>query len=475
LILVVAALMSLAWDISLPAFQGPDEDAQFAYLQYLAETGRPPSGTTGTGSASTEESDALGWLNLESLRGVLGARPAWSSADLAAWHRIERSMPNGSRANGSGPNAAAGYPPLYFALMAIPYHLFIWLPLFKRLFVLRLFSALFRLGTIALTWLLAGEVFGRVRWKQTLAAGAVALEPQLAFMSAAISADNLLAMLGTAFLLSAVRLVKRGPTMSRVLATSALAAASTVTQGRGLVTLPVLAFALLVAFVRHPNRARDVIKRVGVAVAAVAAAPLAYLLYLAAAHGGSFYGSAIGTVNSGRFSFRQFLSSIYQFYFPPLPGMAPRIGPAYGYRQVFIETFFGTFGWLEVQFSARVYELLEVLSALGLVGLYTACVVRWRALRESWHVAAVLFAALFTLVLFLHYVSYRSLLTNGGTDPVIVGRYLFPIVSLFGLAIAFTVGSLPRRAGVVLGGVILGGGVLLTLGSIGITMAQFYA
>ena len=81
---------------------------------------------------------------------------------------------------------------------------------------------------------------------------------------------------------------------------------------------------------------------------------------------------------------------------------------------------------------------------------------------------------LVTLLLMLHYVSYRALLSNGGTDPLIVGRYLLPMVSLFGLAIAFTVGSLPKRAGPFLGAVILSIGTLLAVGGIGITAARFY-
>jgi hypothetical protein len=142
---------------------------------------------------------------------------------------------------------------------------------------------------------------------------------------------------------------------------------------------------------------------------------------------------------------------------------------------VFIDTFYGTFGWLEVAFRPRVYDLLQVFSALGLVGFYTACVVRWRALMRSWPGVVVMLSLLLTLVVFLHYVSYRALIGDQGMDPLITGRYLLPMVSLFGLAIAFTVGSLPRRAGPLVGAVVLSAGVILALGGIGITAARFYA
>ena len=51
----------------------------------------------------------------------------------------------------------------------------------------------------------------------------------------------------------------------------------------------------------------------------------------------------------------------------------------------------------------------------------------------------------------LHAVAFRSLLTS--SDPVITGRYLLPLVVLYGLAIALAVAWLPRRWAPVAGGV----------------------
>lgn len=474
LLLVAGALQSVAWDVAVPTFQGPDESTHFAYLQYLAENGRMPSTTRG--GASTEESEVLRWLNLRPLIGNLTARPAWTSADLNAFRDIEHHEAKGSRGNGVGENPLGKNPPLYYALMAIPYRMFVWLPLLKRVFVLRLFNALCFLATIALTWMIAGEVFGRVRWKQMLAAGVVALEPQLAFTSAVVNADNLLIVLTTAFLLAALRLVKYGPSSKRVLGASGIAAAAVLTHGRGLVTLPVLAVALLVSWIRYRPAARETVVRAAAAAGTVGAAFLAYLLLGRASGGRGLYGGQVGELQGGgSFNLRQFLSSVYQFYFPRLPGEKPRIGPEYGYRQVFIETFYGTFGSLEVRFKPRAYDLLQVISAVGLVGLYTAVVTRWRRLREKWPIVTVMLALLVTTLLFLHYVSYRGLLGNGGSDPLIVGRYLLPMVSLFGLAIAFTAGALPRRLGPLLGAVILGMALVFALTGMGITMTRFYA
>lgn len=475
LILVAAGLQSLAWDVALPAFQGPDEDAHFGYVQHLAETGTIPSSSAGNAPNSTEVAFELNALNLHALMGDPGARPAWSSADLAYWHRIEATLPRNARSDGTGLNPEAKNPPLYYALMAIPYRMFVWLPLLKRLFVLRLISALCYLATITLTWMLAGELFGRVRWKQALAAGAVALEPQLAFSSVVINADNLLITLCTGTLLACVRLVIRGPTTRRVLLAAALSAAASLTQGRGLVTVPVLGVAIAVAWLRHRPALRAGLIQAAVAVACVVAALLFDYIVATGSGGGSLYGGQVKSLNASQFSLTNFASFIYQFFFPKLGSMAPRIGPSYGYRQVFIETFFGKFGWLEVSLSPKIYDFLQVASALGLVGLYSACVVRWRRLRASWAPVVVMVAMAVTQIIFLMYVSYQALLGDAGTDPLIVGRYLLPIVGLFGVAIAFTIGSLPRRAASVLATLLLTAGVLLMIASIGVTAARFYA
>ncbi len=474
LLLIVGALQALAWDVALPAFQGPDEANHFAYIQYLAETGHLPSATSGGTAHSNEAQAALNTLNLGALTGNISGRPAWTAADLSLWQHVLRSLPSGSRANGNGPNPIAKNPPLYYAAMSIPYRAFLWLGLLKRMFLMRLFNALCFLATIAFTWLIAGEIF-TLRWKQTLAAAVVALQPQLAFMSAVINADNLLIALVTAFMLAAVRLVKRGPSPGRVLGVSGLAAAAILTHGRGLVTLPVLAVALVVTWVIHRPAPREALRRGALAAGTVGAALLAYLLFGRAGGSSSLYGGQVSQLNGSTFNLRQFLSSVYQFYFPKLSSLQPRVGPEYGYRQVFIDTFYGTFASLEVTFRSRVYDALQVSSALGLLGMYTAAILRWRTLWRSIGLVLVLGALLVTNVAFLHYVSYQALIGNGGSDPLIVGRYLLPMVCLFALAIAFTIGSLPRRAGPVVAAVVIAAGILLSLTGIGITLGRFYA
>lgn len=479
LLLLLAALQSLAWNLLTPAFQGPDEASHYAYVQYLAETGNLPRTSASPGAktqgASTEELEAMRVLNLGPLLANRAQRPAWSEADLGLWREVEHSLPRGSRANGAGPNSIASNPPLYYAVMSIPYRMFVWLPLLKRLFVLRLFNALFYLATVVLVWLIAGELFGASRWEQLLAAGAVALLPQLAFMSAVINADNLLIALTTGFLLASLRLVRRGPSTARVLLPSLLAAAALLTHGRGLVTLPVLAVALAVAWIRHRPPAREALTLGLAALAPVALAFLAYALFGKGTGSGALYGKQVGEFTTkASFKLSQFVSTTWNFYLEKFISLPERFGPKWGYRQVFIEQFYGAFASQEVTLPKHLNDLMQALSGVGLAGLCAALIACRRRLRRNWPSVVVMLALLLTTIVALHYVDYRALLDNGGKNVLIVGRYLLPMVSLFGLAIAFTLGSLPRRAGALLGGGLLGFGALLSLVGMGLMMYRFY-
>jgi len=139
---------------------------------------------------------------------------------------------------------------------------------------------------------------------------------------------------------------------------------------------------------------------------------------------------------------------------------------------VFVETFYGTFGSLDVRFPTRVYTLLQLASVLGLLALYTAAVVRWRELHDRRRVVLGLAAIAVSGIVFLHLASYLALLD--GPDPIVLGRYLLPLIGLFALAVTFVATSLPRRLGPLFAAVVLGSGVLLQLAGLGLTVARFY-
>ena len=463
--LAVATVHFLAWVAATPALQVPDETAHFAYVQRLVEHGdRPPAEGPGT-PASTEVDLAAREAGLLPLRGNAAARETWTSLDRARWDAIDRRLTEDDRSDGLGANTAARNLPLYYAYEAIPYAVGRGLSFFDRLTVMRLANLPLYLLTIVLTWLVAGRLLGPRRGPQTLATLCVALLPQFAFIAAGVAPDVLLAAIGAAYLLVTVMLLQGGRSrvLIPVLVALALASAATHTRGTALLLVTPLVIGLsLVRGRRWDGRA--------IALCAAGAALTLVLGVVAAIR----FADVLYPAHAPAFSVREFLSYGWQFYLPRLPSMTPMIGPDYGFREVYVESFYGAFGWLEVRFPGWVYDVLRLLSVAGAVALVVLAIVRRGALRARGTLFAALAAIALLLVASLHYGAYGNLKLDPG-DPIIVGRYLFPLLPLFGCAIAVLTDALPRRAGVVVGSAVVAGGVLLATAGLGLTVTRFYA
>src|SRR3954453_14951541 len=105
--MLASLLLALAWAAITPAFQAPDEQSHFAYVQYLGETGKLP-GSPARPIYSTEHALAAFVDNADALARNTYARPEWSRAAYKAWQRTHASD---RRDNGGGPTSASGYPP----------------------------------------------------------------------------------------------------------------------------------------------------------------------------------------------------------------------------------------------------------------------------------------------------------------------------------------------------------------------------
>jgi hypothetical protein len=471
IVLAVAGVLMLAWIAATPAFQGPDESAHFAYVQNLAENGKTPDSNNGSGTESTEEGSALYYLNLRALSGNIAARPLWSKADISGWRAVEKGLGPDARKNAGGPNAIAKNPPLYYAYEAVPYRIFSGSSLFTRVFAMRLASGLLYVLVVLFTWLLASEIFARV-WPRVVAAGLVALQPLLTFMGTTVGPDIMLAAVWTAFAFLAVRTLLRGPTALRLAGIAALSVASILTHGRGVAILPAALLTILLTYNRHRVGPHRVI-RYAIAIGVPLVAVLIVVLGSRSGGLGTSYGGELNlppeALHPGRFA-----SFVWQFYLPKLPFMAPRLGPAYGYRELFVEGLFGRFGALETAFSRPTMNLIELALISGFLMFVASLVARRSLLRTRWDLALLLAGIPTCLVLFLHFASFRALVTEADkVDPLIVGRYLLPLVPFYAIGLA-GVAAAWRRAGVYVGAVVLALALALQLGALGLVLQRFY-
>jgi 4-amino-4-deoxy-L-arabinose transferase-like glycosyltransferase len=459
-LLVVALIQAVAWICLLPPLQGPDETGHVSYTQKIVESGTIPwrtigsAPTEGTPPMSTEMEQAVYAAGIPPSWGQPEGRPAATAEDERLWAVRDRALDQSDRADG-GFTSAMAYPPLYYLYEAVPYVLTYPASIFDRAFAMRLANLPLLLAVVVFSWLVAGELFGRRRWLQTLATAAVVVQPQLIHMTAVVSPDIGLAAIWAAALYVMIRLVRHGPSRGRLVWLAALVAASCLTQPRGL-ALVLAAVAAVALSLRGPRR-RQALALVGVASLAGAVLLVHY--------------ATRGDLDG--FRIRQFGSYLWQFYLPRLDFMTPSIGPDWGVRDVFVVRFFGGFAQLEVELPAALLSGIAVaalvVAALALAGL----VVQRKALARHREVAIVCAVAAVGYLLLIHAAAFRGLLTV--PDPAITGRYLLPLVPLYGAGIALAVSWVPRPVAVGLGVVALAGLTWLQLAAFGLLFERFYA
>jgi 4-amino-4-deoxy-L-arabinose transferase-like glycosyltransferase len=468
-VLGVTLVAGFAWALAVPALQGADEGAHFAYVQKIADAHTIPwprkeYGLLQSGffpSVSTEQSTAWTWAGLEMLRGNQAAKPLWTKEDERIWAEQNAKLTPADRRDGQGSQAFRN-PPVYYLTAAVPYKI-VGGSFFDRLFAIRIYNVALLLATVALTWLLAGELFARRREFQTVAAAAVALQPVLLDTMTRVTPDALLIPLSSAVLYLMVLVVRRGPTLRL----SALLVAATVlacfTQGRAIGLVPPVLFAFgLALYRRYPDRLPRAPGRVGSAVLWVGA--IVGVAVLSALWATRF---AIGQLGG-------FWSYLWQFYLPPLPGMSDPVGPHWTATNVYLDRFFGTFVQFEVALPTNLLDGLRAIIYVGLVAMIVSAVRHRDALRERRDVVVTLLVASVLVVLSLHAASFHALLANPA-DPVFTGRYLLMLIPLYGIGVAAALTGLPGRLRAGASGAVLAGLFLLQISAFGLVVARFYA
>jgi 4-amino-4-deoxy-L-arabinose transferase-like glycosyltransferase len=455
-LLAVALVQAIAWICLLPPLQGPDETGHVSYTQKIVEAGTIPwravgwAPAEGTPPMSTEMEQAVYTAGIPPSWGQPAGKPAATGLDERRWDERRRALDGDARGDG-GFTSAMAYPPLYYLYEAVPYAVTYPASIFDRAFAMRLANLPLLLAVVIFSWLVAGELFGRRRWLQTLATAAVVVQPQLIHMTAVVNPDIGLAAIWAAALYVMIRLVKEGPSRRRLAWLAALAIASCLTQPRGLaLVIPAVA---AVALSLRSERRRP-------ALAAVGAAYLAGAVLLV-------HYATRGDLDA--FRIRQFGSYLWQFYLPRLDFMTPALGPEWGVRDVFVDRFFGGFAQLEVVLPEALLSVVVVavlvVGALAVAGL----VVHRRALARRRDVAIVCGLAVVGYLLLIHAAAFRGLLIV--PDPAITGRYLLPLIPLYGAGIALAVSWLRREVGAV----VLVALTSLQLAAFGLLFERFYA
>src|SRR4051812_44847532 len=143
-LLAVTAIVGVAWALVTPAFQAPDENAHFGYVQSIGERFALP-GDIHRSRTSPEQDLAGSVSNSDQAAQQLLARMEWSTRAYDRWRAEAARLPRSARTNGGGPNPASSNPPLYYLYEAVAYRAGEGGDLFTRLELMRLASVLWML------------------------------------------------------------------------------------------------------------------------------------------------------------------------------------------------------------------------------------------------------------------------------------------------------------------------------------------
>ncbi|MGI8715021.1 MAG: DUF2142 domain-containing protein, partial [Solirubrobacteraceae bacterium] len=278
------------------------------------------------------------------------------------------------------------------------------------------------------------------------------------FMSTNVNPDALMIVLWSWALWLGARVINRSARRRDAVALCAVTAAAVLTKATSYaLVVPVLVALGLGVSRRAPDERRAGRRDIAIALTALVVPILAWLAVTVALHRPAVNKIA-ATAAAKPFNVSQLVSYVWQFYLPRLPFMTSmRETSGLPVYDIWVRQFWGAFGWLDVTFPGWAYGVLGAITAAVLVP--ASILVGNTLSRRNWRVAAFLGLAGLALLAFLHLADYRSLIAGQG--QLVQGRYLLPIVGLFGLAVAFLASRLsPARQAAVCGVVVAS---LLTL------------
>jgi 4-amino-4-deoxy-L-arabinose transferase-like glycosyltransferase len=466
--MAVSLLLAVTWAALLPAFQAPDENSHFSYVQTLAARHKLP-GEDGRPFYSTQLAEAIRAVNADQVAAQPAVKPEWDPDVERRWSGSQARAPDD---DGGGPGPATAYPPTAYAWQAIGYAAASGGTLFDELLGARLMTALWVPITVLGTWLLAGELFGRRRLLQTAAAAVPALAPMVTFVSSSVSPDGMLYALWTLALWLGVRCVTRDLTLRDGIAFFALVGLACTVKPTSYALLPgALMVVVLGLMARRRRRSRRLAPVFAGAVAALALTIGAWVL-VAALLDRPADAVLTQSIGSSGTSWRELASYVWQYYLPRVPGQTVfRTVEGYPLLQVWITQGWATFGWLEIKFDPWVYRVLAVLT-VAVFGAALVALFRARR-RVDWRVIALLAVTFAVLLAGLHWTEYHDM--KELHKPFIQARYLFPVISIFGLTVAAALTLVPERRRATATGVLLAGLLVFHLAALGLIASRFYA
>jgi 4-amino-4-deoxy-L-arabinose transferase-like glycosyltransferase len=451
---LVACLSAASWSFITPAFQVPDEQAHFAYVEELARTHRLPS-------ANTQEyapDEVFALEDLEAPR--VSLQPEQQPiASQAGQDKLESDLASAVARSSPGIGAAgvaASEPPLYYALETIPYELGSGGGVLDQLMLMRLLSALMAAVSTLFVFLFLREALPSSPRAWTIASLGVALLPLLGFISGAVNPDSMLCAVAAAIFYSFARAFRRGLTPRLGILIGALTAVGLLTKLNflGLVPGIILGLVLLAKRASHALGARASARTLASALAIASSPAWVYAAVNVLSHHKPLgLTSGVITSTASHHSLLGEASYIWQLYLPRLPGMHVDFADISPIRELWFNGLVGQYGF-EDTFFPRWVDNVAGIAVLAILALAARTLVTHRAaLRHRSGELGVYLTMTLGLLILIGASSYLSFPSEAAGFPE--PRYLLPLIPLFGGVLALAARGAGRRWGAAAGALIV--------------------
>ena len=389
LALILAAFVTLAtvYNVTTPLFEAPDEGAHYRYVKHLAD---------GHGLPILEPGE--NWVGHESwqppLYYTLGALTTfWIDTDDA--RQLEWVNPHWD-GGGGGMNVV-----YHTSAESFPYR-----RATLAMHIVRFLSTLMGAVTVAATGLIALELFPDQKWIAIGAAAINAFNPQFLFISGVINNDNLVTALSSLVLLMLLRLLRRGMQKRGFMILGLLLGLAFLSKVSALALLPLTLIVL--ALLAYRQRSLRVFLSYGTSIIAVA------------------------FIVSGWWYLRNWIlydhplawQTMMEMSAPLLRTQQRSLMEALSYAQWLRKSFWAAFGY-GILMDPPLYEILDFISCIGLVGCAILVVRQWK--RRSFDRSTALGLSvllLWVVIVFVSLVRWMQILEVSNQ-----GRLLFPSIS----------------------------------------------
>jgi 4-amino-4-deoxy-L-arabinose transferase-like glycosyltransferase len=465
---LVALINGVVWSLLIPPLQSFDETVHVYYGQFLAETYNVPRPVQG--SVLSEEEFAI--VNAVRLFDVVGnpdGAPPWTAVEGGA---LNQALASGLGRVSQGADGGVGaYPPLFYGLGAVAYKLTPSHNLLDRLEAMRLVSAVLAAITAMFVCLFVRELLPGRPFASTAAGLVVAFQPLFGFMSGVFNPDIGMAAASAVLFFGIARAWRRGLTWQLGLVIGLALAAGFLSKLAMAAIVPGAVLSILLLAWRW-KAWRGV-----VTFAAGAGAPV--LVYMALNHflwdrpallgGGVAASSAAAPPKS---NLPEMLSFVWQSYLPRLPFMKDQFDVDFPLWDRYFVGWVGRFGWGDYKFPLWVSQVTLGILLVLLVAAVVLALRRRRELLRRWPEWLSYAAIAGGLLFLLGYAGY-GWKRDTGTDFE-QGRYLLPLLALYGALVAAGLRGLGARIGPVAASVLVTLAIAHSMWAQILTVVRFY-